>query len=110
LSAKEVSFERPATYTPPSGFEVASIDDAQRVSHLLKDSNLRGKEIWYITAPASVSLSSVEELSLLNIQERKEILSHNGDAYAFVPDASEAKSYTKVMVPNSSDDSYHIGR
>lgn len=57
-----------------------------------------------------MSLSSVEELSLLKIQECKEILSHNGDAYAFVPDASEAKSYTKLMVPNSSDDNYYMGR
>lgn len=100
----------PAVYTPLPSFEPASIDDAQGLSKLLKSSNLQGKEIWYITAPASVPLSSIEELSLLNIKERKEILSHNGDEYSFVQDTSEAKEYTKVMVPNTAGDGYRTGR
>jgi hypothetical protein len=77
---------------------------------LLKDSNLEGKEIWYITAPASVPLSSIKEFSLQGVEENKEILSYNGDEYALVPDASEAMAHTKVMVPNGPGNDYLAGR
>jgi hypothetical protein len=99
-----------AAYRPPLGFEQASIDEAPRISQILNNSNLEGKEIWYITAPAAVPLSSLEDLSLQAIQERKQILSYNGDDYAFVPDSSESNASTKVMVPNSSNDGYRTGR
>jgi hypothetical protein len=101
-----VSFEKPAAYEPPAGFENASVDGAPKSSQLLKESNLQGKQIWYITAPASVPLSSVKEFSLLDIKERRKILSHDGDNYSFVQDASEAKTSTKILVPNASDDGY----
>lgn len=102
--------EKPFVYRPPSGFEPASINEAQRISQLLKGSNIEGKEIWYITAPASVPLSSIEGLSLLAVKERKKILSYKGDDYAFASGASEVKASTKVMVPNTSDGSYRTGK
>lgn len=108
-NTKTVSVEKIPAYRPPSGFEPASIDEAPRISQLLTGPNLEGKEIWYITAPASVALSSIEGLSMQAIQEREQIVSHNGDGYAFVPDANEANGFTKVMVPNSSNDGYHTG-
>ena len=107
---KIVSVEKSPAYSPPSGFKAASIDEAPRVSQLLTGSNLEGKEIWYITAPALVPLSSIEGLSLQAIKEREQIASHDGDGYAFVPDANEANRFTKVMVPNSSNDGYHTSR
>lgn len=105
-----VSVEKTIEYKPPSGFELASTDEAQRISQLLNGSNLEGKEIWYITAPASVPLGSIEGLSLHGVKERKDVLSYNGDGFSFAPGASEAKASTKVMVPNTSDGGYHTGK
>lgn len=97
-------------FSPPAGFEPASIDERPRISRLLTGSSLENKEIWYISTPASVSLSSIEELSLRAIEERAEVITHNGDAYAFVTDAKDGKTSTKVMVPSSSDSGYLTSR
>lgn len=111
-STKVVSFEEPGPYAPPSGFEPVSIthDEIPRASQLLQDSNLQGKEVWYITAPASVPLSTIKEFSLQGVEEHKEILSYNGDDYAFVPDASEARAHTKIMVLSGPSNNYVAGR
>lgn len=83
------------------------IDETPQISQLFSSSNLEGKEIWYITAPASVPLSSIDDLSSQAIEKRENILSHNGDGYSFVPDANEGEAITKVMVPSSSKSGYH---
>jgi hypothetical protein len=110
LSTKSISAFEPRVYSPPPGFQLASIDESPRISQQLKGSNLEGKEIWYITAPVSVPLSSIEDMSLQAIQERKVVLSHDGDDYAVIADSSEANESTMVMLPKSSDDGYHTGK
>lgn len=108
-STSSVSVDKLVVYSPPSGFVLTSVDETPRISQQLKGSNLEGKEIWYITAPASVPVSSIEDLSLQAIQERKVILSQNGDDYAFMADTSDTSESTKVMIPKSSDGGYHTG-
>jgi DNA-directed RNA polymerase I subunit RPA34.5 len=71
---------------------------------------LEGKQIWYITAPASVPLSSIEQVSLRDIEKNKKVLSHMGNDYGFIQDAAEVKTYSKIMTPNSSDDGYRTGK
>jgi hypothetical protein len=105
-----VTFQEPGSYSPPTGFESASVKGTPKSSQLFKESNLQGKQIWYITAPASAPLSSIEELSLLDIKEHRKVLSHKGDDYGFIEDESEATAITKVLVPSSSDDGYRSGR
>jgi hypothetical protein len=79
-------------------------------SQLFKRSNLEGKQIWYLTAPASVPVSSIQEISLQDAKNGKAILSHNGEDYGFVQDSAEDSMHTKIMVPNSSDDGYRTGK
>lgn len=105
--AQMVAAAKPRAYTPPSGFEPALIDETPQISQLLSSPNLEEKEIWYITVPASVPLSSIENLSLQAIEKRENILSHNGDEYYFVPDSNEVEAAAKVMVPSSSKTGYH---
>jgi hypothetical protein len=109
-SKKSISAVEPPVYSPPSGFQLTSIDESPRITQQLKGSNLEGKEIWYITAPVSVPLSSIENMSLQAIQEHKVVLSHNGDDYAVIEDSSGANESTMVMLPKSSDDGYHTGK
>lgn len=105
-----MTLQEPAPYSPPTGFKSASVNGTTKSSQLFKESNLQGKQIWYITAPASAPLSSIEELSLLDIKEHRKVLSHKGDNYGFFEDESEATAITKVLVPSSSDDGYRSGR
>lgn len=75
---------------------------------MLKNSNLAGKQIWYFTAPASVPISSLKEMSFSDATKGKPVLSYKDSDYGFV-DSAEDKTYTKIMVPSSSDDSYKYG-
>lgn len=105
-AARTLSFKETAPYQPPSGFELASLDEPSSASQLLTRWNLEGKEIWYITTPASVPISSIREASLANLKQGSAILSHHDNNYGFIQGSSEDVTYTKVMVPNSAEDGY----
>jgi hypothetical protein len=45
-------------------------------------------------------------MSLLDVKNGSSILQHKGEDYGFVQDSAEDKTYTKIMVPSSSDDGY----
>lgn len=109
-SAKAVTFKAPVPYEPPTGFDLISLDGNIPVSQAFKKSALEGKQIWYFTAPASVPIASIGEMSLKAAQNGKAIVNHKGAEYGFVRDTAEDKTYTKIMVPNSSDDGYKMSR
>lgn len=106
---KTVSFTKPEPFIPPSGFKLQSIRDTTKASQLLNKSNLKGKQIWYITAPASVSMEAIETMSWPGDVQKNAVISFNGKNYGFVQGTAEAKASTKFMVPNSSDDGYRSG-
>lgn len=54
-------------------------------------------------------MSSIQETTLGKINKGNAILSHNGNDYGFTENSSEDITYTKIMVPKVSDDSYHAG-
>jgi DNA-directed RNA polymerase I subunit RPA34.5 len=98
-----VTSQQPLPYKPPTGFEKASLDGTLKASQMFKRSNIEGKQIWYFTAPASVSISSIQAMFLEDATAGKAILNHNGSEYGFMRDSAEDKTYTKIMVPQSSD-------
>lgn len=104
-----MSKPKPASFKPPTGFTAASIDDSRKSSHLFDDSKLEGKQIWYITAPATVSIDTIKDMSLRGAKSGNVVLSHNGVEYGFVEDTAENKTYTKLMLPNKAKDGYRIG-
>ncbi|CZR57486.1 uncharacterized protein PAC_07375 [Phialocephala subalpina] len=104
--ARTVAFEKAAPYKPPTGFEATSINGNTTASELLKKSNLKGKQVWYFTAPASIHISDIEQMSMLDADNGEAILNHKGSDYGFVKDTTGDKIYTKIMVPNDSDDAY----
>jgi hypothetical protein len=99
-------------YHPPTGFEkVAANEDARsKVEQVFGSSNMTGKQLWYITAPASVPISAVKQVSLENVHQGKSVLSLNGQEYGFVQDQTKDKGYTKIMVPNEKGTMYRIGK
>ncbi|KAK0113721.1 hypothetical protein ONS95_013969 [Cadophora gregata] len=96
-----VSVTAPTPYKAPPGFDLASIDVTSRASQILSKSSLEGKQIWYFTAPASVPISSIEAMSLLDAKNGKPILTHDGDDYGFMKDSAEETAYTRILVPSS---------
>jgi hypothetical protein len=106
--ARPVSLEQTAPYKPPGGFELGSMDESSGASQLFRKSNLAGKQIWYFTAPASVPVSSIEQMSLQDAKEGNPIFSHEGSEYGFIQDSAADTTYTKIMVPNTSDNGYRI--
>jgi hypothetical protein len=99
-----VSFKAPAPFKPPHGFEATSSKSSSAISKTFSKANLAGKEIWYITAPASVPASAIQQVSLQN--SKKTNISHNGSKYGFVEDVADDKTYTKLMVPSDRTDGY----
>jgi hypothetical protein len=77
---------------------------------MFKKSNIDGKQIWYFTAPASVPISTMENMSWLDVKNGNAVLNYQGGDYGFLHDSAEDKTYTKIMVPNSSDDGYRTGK
>jgi hypothetical protein len=80
------------------------------VSEVFKKSNLDGKQIWYIIAPAAVPLSAVKKISLRDIKSGRKVVSHNGDDYMFTEEVPDLTENTKVMVPNASRGEYRTGK
>ncbi|TVY36548.1 hypothetical protein LSUB1_G005557 [Lachnellula subtilissima] len=109
-ASKTVTIQPPPPYKAPAGFESSSIDGTSQAATTFKKSSLEGKQIWYFTAPASVPISSVKKMSLSAVEDGEKVCSHNNHDYGFVKDTAEDKTYTKIMVPNSSDDGYQTVR
>ncbi|PBP20835.1 hypothetical protein BUE80_DR008455 [Diplocarpon rosae] len=103
---RTVSVTAPPPFNPPTGFKIAEIEEESNASELLEKSSLEGKQIWYFTAPASIPISSIKEMSLSDAKDGKAILSYKDNDYGFTKDSIEDKAYTKIMVPSSSDKVY----
>lgn len=89
------------------------------VSSLL--SNLRGKQIYHVTAPSFLPLSSVKEISLAKIIQGEPVLTHQGINYGIPADSLsqkesnkktlllyDGKSQAYYSVPAGEIKSYHV--
>jgi hypothetical protein len=100
------------TFNPPDGFAIQSeINDGEKkVAEVFGRSNLTGKQLWYITAPASVPISAVKQVSLQDVQLGKPALSLDGRNYGFVQDQAGDRDFTKVLIPDGNSTAYRVGR
>jgi hypothetical protein len=73
-------------------------------------SNLAGKQLWYITAPVSVPISAVKQVSLEDVKPGKLAMCFSGREYGFVRDQRGEFDSTKVLIPEGSSNAYHVGR
>lgn len=104
------TFKKPLPYKPPGGFKKAGIDGTPKAGYIFRKPSLEGKQIWYFTAPSSLPISSIGQMSLKGATNGKPIVNHNGNDYGFVRDSAEDKTYTKIMVPNGSVEGYRTGK
>ena len=86
-------------FKPPQGYTV--LDPALLANTTaLSPANLKGKQIWHITAPSNLPLSSITRLSLDAIQSGAPVLTHKGVEYVLKSDASHTATPT-VLLPTA---------
>ncbi|KAJ5499661.1 DNA-directed RNA polymerase I, subunit RPA34.5 [Penicillium expansum] len=98
-SGKKVVVSGPQPYKPPAGFKSAKkqAPPSSKASSLL--SNLNGKQVLHLTAPASLPLSKVKEVCMAKIMQGEPIISHDGVNYGIPVEAlSEADPATKSLL------------
>ncbi len=86
----EVAEAIPGTqYKPPAGF--TAVDPSQSGQNgSMTASASRDKQIWHITAPSSLSLSSLQEFALDAITSREPVLRHSDIEYVMKEDDNPA--------------------
>jgi len=84
------------------------VDEEPVVSQLFKKSRLQGKQIWYITAPSSIPISTIQNLSLEKVRSHSKAFISEDKDYAFFEDASQDKSRMKLVLPKASAEGYQL--
>lgn len=95
-------------YVPPPGFKSAPITlhPASKIVQLVSPSALDGKELWHVTVPNSVPISSITEVSTKSIFTGAAILSHDGAEYGLSPETQSKKTRSIVLFPSSQTANY----
>ncbi|KAL8708777.1 MAG: hypothetical protein Q9225_007555 [Loekoesia sp. 1 TL-2023] len=100
--------ELPSPYHPPPGFEAATVRSSSIVQHLFAKENLQRKQIWHITAPASVPISSIKEVPIRKVDSGGSILSYKDADYGLVTEADENPNEKVLLIPSSEDNGYRV--
>lgn len=73
-------------FKPPNGFEKtnhAAVDDASDSTAFLTQ-DLSQKQVWHITAPASVNIVDIKPFNIQDVRSGKPVFSKNGIDYGFL--------------------------
>ncbi|KAL4741375.1 DNA-directed RNA polymerase I subunit RPA34.5-domain-containing protein [Aspergillus similis] len=84
--SKPQAFGAPRQYKPPFGFKSAKNQPSSSITTSAL-SNLAGKQVFHITAPAFLPLSKVKEVSLAGALKGEPILKHGGVNYGIPADS-----------------------
>ena len=95
-------------FTPPSGFEATSISSRSKSmqAELFSPSSLQGKQIWQITVPAGVSISSITEVAKQSVQDGSAVLSYKGADYGLIAEADSIDIRETLLLPSAEDGKY----
>ncbi|OAX79324.1 hypothetical protein ACJ72_06359 [Emergomyces africanus] len=97
-------------YRAPEGFKLLTTT-ARRSPDVSKVfSNLRGKQLWHITAPASVPMNSLRELAFDAVATGGSILTHNGANYKLREDQIGVEKNKALLLPDKHSNTYHRHR
>lgn len=99
--AKPTTSAPPPPFAPPKGFTpLPPTAAAPLATTVFSPSALGGKQIWYITAPASLPLHALTSVSLPAVLAGQPVLTHRGQDYGFIrDDAGAAPTHTHILVP-----------
>ncbi|KAL8858397.1 MAG: hypothetical protein Q9178_005078 [Gyalolechia marmorata] len=109
-TTRSILSEPAIPYKPPVGFGAATISQisSEDLRRSFGKHALQGKQIWYITAPASVPFSSIKEVSTRQIAEGGSILSYKGAEYGLMPEVDTGQKEKLLLVPSPEDNHYRL--
>lgn len=81
---------------------------ASEVAGFFEKAKMEGKQVWYITAPASLPVTVVQDLTIPMDSAHKglPVLTHNGDDYRLAFDNPSAASSFRLLIPNKKGQEY----
>ena len=85
-------------FNAPSGFKPMKEDAISTRTDLFRPKNTKDKEIWYISAPASLPITALKEVALEKFAKQQAIMTHNGESYTLVSDPA-VRDTTRVLLP-----------
>ncbi|GAB1200153.1 DNA-directed RNA polymerase I subunit RPA34.5-domain-containing protein [Aspergillus pseudonomiae] len=119
--SSKVSFQAPQPYRAPSGFKAAKKQSPPSSSTTSLLSDLRGKQVYHITAPAFLPLSKVKEISLGKVMKGEPVMKHEGVQYGIPAESItqsdvggkalllyDSKSQTYYTTSTKDIRSYHV--
>ena len=87
-------------YNPPSGF--TALDTSTSAPNAaFAESTLASKQIWHLTAPSGVPLSSITEVALDAVQGHIPVLNHSGASYIMAESPSSEQQNTHLLLPKN---------
>lgn len=67
-------------------------------SDMFSRSSLNGKQIWHITAPSSIPVDMIKEVSLESVAKGEAALNYKGTDYGFVVKGEGSQTLTKILI------------
>ena len=111
-SFREPTAGPPLQFQPPKGFEFAEPPDPSSVPLLnpLRPSNLQGKQLWHITAPAKFSMSDVKEFDFSKALNGEPLLNHKGTSYSIRQSNEPEHNDERLLIPSEKDEGLTAGK
>lgn len=105
-SSSNLSFAPPKAFKPPSGFKRVKEQSppSSSVSSLL--SNLQGKQVFHVTAPAFLPLSAVREVSLAKVMRGEPVLNYKGVDYGIPTESQQEHGAQALLLYNKETGTY----
>ncbi|KAF2175583.1 hypothetical protein K469DRAFT_724083 [Zopfia rhizophila CBS 207.26] len=94
-----VEFRAPQPFDPPKGFTAVSAYPSATSNALKLFGNLKGKQIWHITAPAGVPITTLKEVTLGKAKDVEVALNHKGIDYGFIAGGNNEEAMRNVLIP-----------
>lgn len=94
-------------FKPPVGFKKITNYVARSTEASQIFSNLEGKQLWHIAAPASVPISSIQTLALDAIATGEPVFSHKGSQYRLREEQISTERSKSLFIPDVMGNTYH---
>ncbi|KAF2239422.1 hypothetical protein EV356DRAFT_528021 [Viridothelium virens] len=104
---QESTSNRAPRFQPPKGFEPVKPPKISSTPSLrpLSPSNLQGKQLWHITAPAKVPMSAIHEIAFDKAMNGQPVLNHKGTSYGVRLSNEPEFKDVRLLVPSERGDS-----
>jgi len=95
-------------YALPPGFEAVRIPSqpTSRQAEIFSPTSLQGKQLWHITVPAGVSITSVTEVATQSVQDGSAILSYKGADYGLIAELENSDTRERLLLPSAEENKY----